>query len=313
VRGVKLKRYILRFQIFFLIFLIVSAVSLPQDWYSNLNETQKELYTEHLKFGQPNNEVLLIRNAYVLYYNSNYRIPNWVAYHIDPDYLNVPERKGKFAKFRTDGDVEDPVKDSEYDGLYSTKGYARGHLAPYKIMGGDRDLDGEYAALGNGVTSDPDDELTIFQGNYLTNIAPQHQNALNGPGGPWYKLERWIQDVVVAENRREVWVYAGCIIFDTEHIEGVGKNDSIVVPNLFYKIVIMESGNSNQPYVLAFLFPHFKNKNDIKETNIFKYLVAVDYIEALTRLDFFKNIDISDQEVLESQIEMEPWTRYIRD
>jgi len=308
-----LRENILKLQVFLLGLFSLLVIAWPQDWYSGLSEEQREYYDEHLRFGQPDNQVLLIRNAFVLHHNSTYRIPNWVTYHIDPDYLNVPERTGRFSCFRTDDEVEDPVEDEEYDGLFDSKGYARGHLAPYKIMGGDRDIDGEYATYGRGVTSDADDELTIFQGNYLTNIVPQHHSAINGPGGLWYKLERWIQDVVVAANQREVWVYAGGIVFDTEHTEGVGKNDSIVVPNLFYKIVITDSGNINQPYILAFLFPHFKSKADVKETNIFKYLVTVDYIEAITGLDFFKNIDTSDQEVFEGQIEIEPWTRYIRD
>lgn len=302
------------FKIFFgfiiAIFLIPRAI--PQDWYDDLSDRDKELYNEHLKLGQPNEEALLIRNAYVSHYSAQYRIPNWVAYHVDPDYLNTPERKGRFASFRKDEDVNDPVEDEEYNGLFDSKGYARGHLAPYKIMGGDRDDDGDYAAYVSGVTSDEEDEQTIFQGNYMTNIAPQHHNAINGSGGLWFKLERWIQDDGVEENDEEVWVYAGCIIFDTENIEGVGKNDSIAVPNMFYKMVIMESGNEDHPYVLAFLFPHYRQKNDMKENDIFKYLVTVDYIEAITGLDFFSDIDESDQEEFECEIDLESWQEYIQ-
>jgi len=92
----------------------------------------------------------------------------------------------------------DPVEDEEYNGLFSSKGYARGHIAPFKILGGDRDDDGDYAVYGKGVMSDENDELTIFQGYYMTNIAPQHHKAINGPGGLWYKLERWVQDEHIA-------------------------------------------------------------------------------------------------------------------
>ena len=100
--------------------------------------------------------------------------------------------------------------------------------------------------------------------------------------------------------------------FDTENIEGVGKDDSIAAPNLFYKMVIMESGNEDHPYVLAFLFPHYRQKNDMKENDIFKYLVTVDYLEAITGLDFFGNIDESDQEEFEGRIDLGSWQEYIQ-
>jgi len=163
------------------------------------------LFKEHLKFGQPNDGELKIRNGYVLHYNLQYRISNWVAYHIKLDYLKTPDREGKFDKFHSDPSIEeDPVKDEDYDGLYSSKKYDRGHLAPFAIMGGDRDGDGIRAKYGTGVTSDPDDELTVFQGNYMSNIAPQHARTINRSGGLWYKLERWIQAKVVKANNKEV-------------------------------------------------------------------------------------------------------------
>ena len=145
----------------------------------------------------------------------------------------------------------------------------------------------------------------------MSNIAPQHHSAINGPGGLWYKLERWIQDDLVKTNDKEIWIYAGNIIFDTENMEKVGTNDNIVVPNLFYKIVIMESGNDNKPRVLAFLFPHFKNKEDMKEKSIFRYVVTVDYIEAITGLDFFTKISKANQKELESKVKRESWKQYI--
>lgn len=125
---------------------------------------QRILYQEHVYGGQPDTNKLLVRNAYVISYNEEYRIPNWSAYHIIPDYLNIPSRKSKFSKFREDPDILDPVSASEYNGLFGSLGYARGHLAPYKVLGGDRDNDGLYA-IYNDTTSDVDDEITVFEGN----------------------------------------------------------------------------------------------------------------------------------------------------
>jgi DNA/RNA endonuclease G (NUC1) len=50
----------------------------------------------------------------------------------------------------------------------------------------------------------------------------------------------------------------------------------------------------------------------MKENNIFKYLVTVDYIEAIAGLDFFSNIDESDQEEFEGEIDLGSWQDYIQ-
>lgn len=266
---------------------------------------------EHLRFGKPDSSELLIRNAYVLSYNKQYRIPNWVAYHVVPDYLNTPTRTGKFSSFRVDSEVENPVATSEYIGLFDSKGYARGHIAPFKIMGGDRDKDGIYVTYENPSESDRDDEITIFQGNYMSNIAPQHHAAINGPGGLWFKLERWIQDTLIVKHRKEVWVYAGNIIIDTMNLEGVGNNNNIIVPDMFYKILILKTEDNKPPYVLAFLFPHFKTKNDVKEGEIFRYLVPVNYIEAITGLDFFNVYSEEIQQSFEKNIDLSQWREFL--
>ena len=46
---------------------------------------------------------------------------------------------------------------TDYDGLFTSQGYARGHLAPYAMMGGDRDDDGQTAE-----DDDAEDNQTIF-------------------------------------------------------------------------------------------------------------------------------------------------------
>jgi len=60
-----------------------------------------------------------------------------------------------------------------------------------------------------------------------------------------------------------------------------------------------------------FHFPHFKNKEDVKEKSIFKYLIAVDYLEAITGLDFFNKYSKQDQVKIESNIDTEAWKTYI--
>ena len=247
------------------------------------------IWGEHVYGGRPGYDNVLERRGYTLSYDSINRVPKWVAYHVIPDYLNTPPREGSFASFRTDPDIPNPVVDGDYDGLYTRRGYDRGHLAPYAVMGGDRDGDGLYAESG------ADDAQTLYECNRMSNIAPQRGLDFNRAGGLWYKLERWEQDILVDSLGKEIWVFAGCIFGKGEY-ERVGPEYDIGVPSMFFKIVIQKPEiPSDMPIVLAFLFPHQRSKHG----EIENFLVTVDVIEALTGLDFFNQFDDTTEALLE--------------
>ena len=289
-------------------FIISAVFGFAQVSVEDMVPDQLKAYQEHVYGGQPDTNKVLVRNAYVTSYNAEYRIPNWSAYHIIPDYLNTPTRKGKFSKFRPDPDISNPVQDDEYDGLFGSLGYARGHLAPYKVFGGDRDHDGLYAQYDGNLVSDTDDEQTIFEGNYLSNIAPQLHSKYNGSGGLWFNAERWVQDDVVGSGN-EVWVYSGCLVYDSRYLEKVGPDANIVVPDQFYKVVIRDN-DGEFPDVLVFLFPHYDSGSDVQENDIFKYLVSVDYLEAISGLDFFNEYIESVQDSCERVVDTEGWKEF---
>jgi endonuclease G, mitochondrial len=288
--------------------LSLSIYTFGQLSYSNLSEDQKKLYDEHMFGGQPDNNEVLVRTAYITSYNEEYRIPNYSVYHIVSDYLNTPERTSRFSTFRKDPDVNDAVVTDEYTGLYSALNYARGHFAPYKVFGGDRDGDGQYAHLDKTL-SDIDEEKTVFEGNYMSNIAPQLHFGFNGSGGLWFKAERWIQDVVVKKNNNEVWVYSGGIIIDHKNLLKVGDNNSIVVPDMFYKVVIKKN-ETEIPDVLVFLFPHYARKEDVLDKDFRNYLVSVDFLETLTGYDFFNTFEESEQIIIESSVRKDNWNSF---
>ena len=151
--------------------------------------------------------------------------------------------------------------------------------------------------------------MTVFEGNYMSNIAPQLHYGFNGSGGLWFKTERWVQDKVVSDAV-EVWEYSGGIIHDDRFMEKVGANNNIAVPDQFYKVVI-KKGENEYPDVLVFLFPHNDHKDDVKEKDIFKYLVSVDYLEAVSGLNFFQDYSISVQKQFESRVDMSNWSAFI--
>jgi endonuclease G len=283
------------------LFQSASVFSDPVDL-NNLSSEQQSLIDEHIYGGIPGTENIHIRKGYILNYNPTTKTPDWVAYHVKPNYRKTPKRKGKFSSFRKDPDIAGEPSTSDYVGLMNARGYARGHLAPYGVMGGDRDGDGKYAVYGSD-DSDEDDELTVRQGNYMTNIAPQHHNGFNGSPGLWWKLERWIQDDLVEGQGKEVWIYAGCIFGPGHHEKVTVKK--VWVPPMFYKIVIMKKSGSEIPDVLAFLFPHQR----IPHGKIQDFLVSVNLIEALSGEDFFRLLSADDERALEDIDTWETWKR----
>lgn len=267
----------------------------------SLAVVEQDFSNEHIYGSAPDDQPFLARRGYALCYDDIHRVPKWVAYHVTPDYRNTPSRAGKYKRFRTDPDIVNPVRDDDYNGLFDSPGnFARGHLAPYGVMGGDRDEDGLYAA-----DDDNYDNNTVFEANYMSNIAPQNHYDFNGSGGLWYKLERWIQDDVVEERGLEVWIFAGCI-FGPGDPEMVGPDNDIAVPPMFYKIVIRKDETDNSPIVLAFLFPHQRSKHG----NIEDFLVTVDVIEEMTGLDFFSDLDDDAEMELERTDTWDNWQNF---
>jgi endonuclease G len=250
-----------------------------EDQLRNATELTDEELTSiatHAPFGLPDHDNLLIRPGYISSYNPQGLIPQWTAYHISPDYLGTPKRQKDFSKFRIDPQLSNPVRTSDY----TNSGFSRGHLAPYAIMGGDRDGDGYTAA-----DQDQDEYPTIFTANYMSNMAPQRQY-FNGESGLWYNLERWVQEELVKEFGNEAWIIAGSVfVTDPGRTDVIGKRVSIHVPDMFYKIVTVKIGEEVLP--LAFLFPHLESKRD----DLTRYLVPVSYLEALTGLTFFDHIE----------------------
>jgi len=73
------------------------------------------------------------------------------------------------------------------------------------------------------------------------------------------------------------------------------------VPNQFYKVLI--DNNSGKTKVLAFLMPH-KDSNE----PLYKFVVSVDEIEALTGIDFFSELDDATENKIEASNSYKAWS-----
>jgi DNA/RNA endonuclease G (NUC1) len=149
------------------------------------------------------------------------------------------------------------------------------------MAGGDRDRDGLRA------TNDPYDACTVYEVNYMSNIAPKFQTTFNGPGGLWYELEGRIRlNIVGGDYGGPIHIIAGTV-FGNEEIARVGAGN-IPVPHMFFQILITPYG------VVPFLFVHtaqIGSQGCALTAALPDCIVAVADIEAVTGLDFFTGFD----------------------
>jgi endonuclease G, mitochondrial len=152
-------------------------------------------------------------------YDAAHRVPRWSAWRVLPEYLDPPTRRGRWSTFRADPSIPNPVRDADYNGVGSID-MARGHIVPYFVSGGDRDGDGLTAANDQGALVDPDDACTIYEINYLSNVAPQHQSGFNGSAGLWNRLETGIRQDIVGPGT-PIHIIAGTV-FGNAPVNTVG-------------------------------------------------------------------------------------------
>lgn len=267
-----------------------------------LSEDDKAaLSAEHLFGGPPSPRIIggtiLIRRGYATEYDAARRVPRWTAWHATPAYLDTPKRKGRWARFRTDPDVGNPVRKNDYNGLFDAFDLARGHIVPYFIAGGDRDGDGmdaEIETADNLPVEDIDDACTVFEINYMSNIAPQLHGNFNGAGGLWFALETAVRKDIVGGGKA-IHIIAGTVFGDAD-IDKVGPDADIQVPHMFYKILIADAG------AVPFLFVHtakIGSKGCPLDAALESCIVTVGDIEAVTGLDFFAGLDDGTEARLE--------------
>ena len=262
-----------------------TAVAQPCPDLSPVDKTQ--LIEQHVFGGLPSEGDVLVRRGYVLSYDETHRVPRWAAWHAAPDYRSIPDRDvSRWGSFHEDPDLTDPVEDDDYNGLYNSEdNFARGHIVPYYISGGDRDGDGQSAADAEGDDlADLDDACTVFEIMYMSNIAPQYHYDFNGSGGLWYELETELRELI-DDQGASFHIIAGSI-FGEDDIQYVGPEDdrTIGVPDMFFKIVITDQGP------IGFLFAHRRQlvpEACPLEAELVDCIVPISVIEATSGLDVF--------------------------
>lgn len=206
-------------------------------------------------------------NHFSLSYSEAYEQAEWVAYVLKKGHLTYDDRKRPYF-------IEDPkVKTKSADWRnYKRSGYDRGHLCP----AGDRRFS-EYA---------------YNETFYTSNISPQNTDF---NAGVWNRLEMKVRQW--AKGYNEVFVVTGGVL-DGE-LQSIGEED-VAIPKYYYKII--SKGSEDNPEVIAFLFSHRESSAALQS-----FVVSVDELERMTKIDFFEKLPQSIQNKIESSSTIKGW------
>jgi len=212
-------------------------------------------------------EQMLQRKAYTASYNSDLRLPNWVAWVLTAEHTQGKSQRSNM-KFTDDADVPAP---RAYHSDYTRSGYDRGHLCP----AGDNKWDDE----------------ALRQTFLMTNICPQAPK-LNKDD--WNTLEQRCR--TWAKRYGEVFVVSGPIM--SENPRRIGKH-KVAVPQAFFKVVLRLG---DKPEAIGFVYD-----NDDPTGSLQSHVLSIDSIERLTGIDFFPALPDELEAALEKESRWDKW------
>ena len=212
-------------------------------------------------------EQIIFRKAYILSYNMDTRIPNWVAWRLTADHTDGPIRR--MTNFYEEECVASPRATLED---YRGSGWSRGHMCP----AGDNKWN----------------ETAMYESFSLVNVCPQNAN-LNS--GVWNSIEidcrRW------ARRYGYVYIVCGPVLLNKER-ETIGAN-KVVVPEAFFKVILRMNP---QPAAIGFVI---RNNGGKKKKD--QFVNTVDDVERITGIDFFPTLPDDIENQVESYSNIENW------
>jgi endonuclease G len=215
-------------------------------------------------------EQILHRKAYVVSFNIETLMPNWVAWKLTAEAVEGRVKRESFS-FHEDPDVAPRYRVMPSD--YSRSGYDRGHMCP---------------AGDNKWSSQAMEESFL-----MTNICPQ-LHSLNA--GDWNNLEMQCRDW--AREYGEIYIVCGPIVSKTSNRK-IGRQRRITVPTGFFKVILCMKGT---PKAIGFVF-----KNEGGRRSKSEYMNTVDDVERITGMDFFPALPDSIEDRVEAEANLKDW------
>ena len=212
---------------------------------------------------------IMTYQGYVSSYNPETLIPDWVAYELTAD-----ETRGEATRAEKDFSMDfnwhgRQAKREDYFG----SGWTRGHMAPA----------GDFMW----------DDSAMSETFYFMNICPQREELNNKD---WQYLEKQVR--AWARKYDKVWVVTGPIVGD--NIYGTIGKDHVVVPDAFFKAVMVHDGKRYQ--AIAFVMG-----NDAERYWLQDCALTVDELEQKTGLDFYPALPDDIEDDTESRYDFSVW------
>jgi endonuclease G len=212
---------------------------------------------------------IMTYQGYVSSYNPDTLIPDWVAYE-----LTSEETRGEATRENKDFSM-----DMNYRGKqamredYWGSGWTRGHMAPA----------GDFMW----------DDSAMSETFYFMNICPQREELNNKD---WQYLEKQVR--AWARQYSKVWVVSGPIV--GENIYGTIGKDHVVVPDAFFKAVMVYDGKKYQS--IAFVMG-----NDAERYWLQDCALTIDELEERTGIDFYPALPDEVEDDTESRYDFSVW------
>ena len=212
-------------------------------------------------------EIVLNRKGYIVSYNKDNKIPNWVAWHLTAEHAyGLIKRYGGYQE-----DKEVPEPRATKDDYKNTK-WSHGHMCP----AGDNKWN----------------EKAMKESNLLTNICHQDRS-LNS--GLWNRIEqdcrKW------AKKYGDIYIVCGPVLLNRKH-EVIGKN-KVVVPEAFFKVILRLKP---KPKAIGFII---RNNEGTKKRD--HYINSVDEVERVTGIDFFPTLPDDIENKVEAYSNFNDW------
>lgn len=240
---------------------------------------KKPVISVNLVLGNPSNATttdpnnyLIVKRQYVLSYNRDKGIPNWVSWQLNQSWLGDVPRTNNFRPDDTLPQGWYRVTPSDY----IRSGYDKGHMTP-------------SADRSNNL----EDNAATF---LMTNILPQ---AADNNQGYWMHLENYAR--TLASHGKELYIISGG--YGEQGFIAQGK---VAVPARLFKIIVVTAPGlglnaiTESTRVIAVDTP---NTNGDREAKWSEFITSVDAIEEKTGYDFLSNVTPSIQAVIESKVE----------
>ena len=213
-------------------------------------------------------EQIITHTGFTVSYNSDWKIPNWVAYELTKEEVEgtIP----RYDTFMPDPNISYTQSATNND--YKNSGWDRGHMAPAADM--------KWS------------EQAMKESFYFSNICPQNRN-LNA--GIWKDLEEQVRSL--ATQKGNLYIVCGPIV--SKNPKTIGAN-RVAIPDAFFKVLLQ---NDNGEWsAIAFMFANESGRKPLST-----YAMSVEDMQIITGIDFFPALPDSIEERIESQVDFTKW------